>query len=330
MSGIKKLIILFMTVFVLFCAYWALGRSTMIKGVSTTINEMQADGYKVVHKGLSIGGFPFKFRARLAEPDITSPRSDDNPWSIKANDLRMEALTLNPLKWSAVHRGEARIDLRGPKGERWLFDARPFNIDMTVRAGLSGDVKSYDVIGTQFKAQAVIGTLPPIVAIDETRLSVTPQNGDMRYNVAFENLFLEKETLKDFQKVFGPRIENLNGSALAIGLSALDETAIEAWKKFGRITGEDWELSWGGSLFRGGFDLTTSDAGLSGTVRIEVDNINDLISRLEEAAIFSSGQARNAKLATVLLPVNQNGRQEITLILRDGFLTLFGQKVFEF
>lgn len=330
MSGIKRLIIFVMTVFVLFCTYWAVGRSAMIKGVSTIIDEMQSDGYKVVHKGLSIGGFPFKFRARLAEPDIASPRSDDKPWSIKANDLRMEALTLNPLKWSVVHRGEARIDLRGPKGERWLFDARPFNIDMTLRAGLNGDVKSYDVIGTQFKTQAVIGTLPPIVAIDETRISVAPKNADMRYDVAIENIFLEKDALRDFQKIFGPRIESLNGSALAIGLSALDATAIEAWEKAGRIIGEDWELSWGGTVFQGGFDLTQSGAGLSGTVRIEVDNINELIARLEDANIFSRNQARNAKLAAVLLPVNQNGRQEITLILRDGFLTLFGQKVFEF
>jgi len=330
MSGFKKLIIIVMTVFVLFCAYWAVGRNAMIKGISTTISEMQSEGYKVMHKGLSIGGFPLKFRARLAEPNVTSPRSIDKPWSIKANDLRMEALTLNPLKWNAIHRGEARIDLRGPKGERWLFDARPFNIDMTIRARLNGDVKAFDIMGTQLKTQAVIGTLPPIVAIDESRFTVASQDADMRYDVAIENIFLEKETLKEFQNIFGPRIENLQGHALAIGLGSLNNDAINVWKKAGRITGEDWELSWGGTLFQGGFDLTQSDAGLSGTIRIEVDNINDLIGRLENANIFSRNQAQNAKLAAALLPVNQNDRQEITLILRDRFLTLFGQKVFEF
>jgi len=330
MSGAKKLIIVTMTLFVLFCAYWALGRNIMIKTISSEMSDLQADGFKVVHKGLSIGGFPLKFRVRLAELDIMSARDTQKPWSLKADDWRMEALSLNPLKWKAVHRGEARIDMRGPKGERWLFDARPFNIDVTARAGLNGKLKKFDIIAAQLKTQAVIGTLPPIIAIDEAHLIAAPQDADIQYDISLENIFLETQALKNFQTIFGPRIESLTGTAIAIDLPSLDNEAIKAWQKTGRITGENWELSWGGTLFQGGFDLTQSDIGLSGTIRIEVDNINGLITRLEEATVFSSGQARNAKLAAILLPINQNGRQEITLTLRDGFLTLFGQRVFEF
>lgn len=329
MSGFKKLIIFIMTIFVLFCIYWAVGRNAIIKTVTTQINAHQAEGYKVLHKGLSIGGFPFKFRVRLTEPDIASPRALEKPWSIKADDLRMEAISVNPFKWSALHRGEARIDMRGSKGERWLFDARPLNIDMTAHAGLKGNLKTIDIVATRLNAQAVIGTLPPIVAIDEARLNIAPQGADMRYDISIENIFLEKEALKGFQKAFGPRIENLSGHALAIGLKALDDAAITAWKKTGFIKGEDWELSWGGTLFQGGFDLTATDNGLTGTVRIEVDDIHALITQLEDASIFTRNQARNAKLASVLLPVNQNGRQEITLILRDSYLTLFGTKIIE-
>jgi len=54
--------------------------------------------------------------------------------------LRVEALTLNPLYWRGTHRGDARLDLRGPKGERWLFDVRPFNIDFTAKLGFDGQV----------------------------------------------------------------------------------------------------------------------------------------------------------------------------------------------
>ena len=329
MSGMKKIVILLMTLFVLFCAYWAVGRNIMINSVSSKINEMQSEGYKVIHKGLSVGGFPFKFRTRLAEPNITSPRSLDKPWSIKADDWRMEALTLNPLKWTGAHRGEARIDMRGPKGERWLFDARPFNINITARAGLDGELKALDVIGTKLKTQAVIGTLPPVIAIDEARLSVAPYAENMRYELNLESIFLEKETLKDFQKIFGPRIESLRGTVLAIGLTSLDDDAIELWKQTGQITSEGWHISWGDTHFKGGFILTLSEAGPSGIIRIDGEDIGALISRLEEANIFSSSQARNAKLAATLLPANQRGQKEITLTLRDGFLTLFGQKIFE-
>lgn len=330
MSGAKKFVILIMTVFVLFCAYWAIGRNIIIDTVSTQINTYQGEGYKVVHKGLSIGGFPLKFRARLSEPDIAAPRGLEKPWSIKADDLRMEALSFNPFKWSATHRGEARVDMRGPKGERWLFDARPFNVDMTARAGLNGELKAVDIIATKLSAQAVIGTLPPIVAIDGVRINVASVETDMRYGLMVKNIYLEKETLKDFQKLFGPHIESLEGSALAIGLTSLEQNAVDAWKKNGRLISEGWSLYWGGTEFRGGFNLTQSETGLSGVIRIEVDDVSALISKLEEAEIFSTRQARNAALAAALLPRGESGRQEITLTLREGFLTLFGQRIYEF
>ena len=300
----------------------------MVNSISSKINEMQSEGYKVVHKGLSVGGFPFKFRASLVDADIASPRSLDKPWSIKADDWRMEALSINPLKWTGSHRGEARIDMRGPKGERWLFDARPFNIEVTAHARFKGTLKSFDVNGTKLNTQAVIGTLPPIVAIDEARLNVKPTAADMRYELHLENIFLEKDTLKEFQKIFGPRIESLKGSALAIDLTSLEDDAIRNWLKDGQLISEGWDVSWGGIPFKGGFNLKFTDTGLSGIIRIDVENAVTLIQRLQEAGIINANQARQANLAAILLPKNESGYQELTLTLRDGFLTLFGQKVF--
>ena len=318
-----------MALFVLLCVYWALGRNVMINTVSSKISELQSEGYKVIHKGMSVGGFPFKFRAGLAEADIASPRSLEKPWSIKADDWRMEALTLNPLKWTGSHRGDARIDIRGPKGERWLFDARPFNIDVTARTRLNGDLKTINLIGTKLKTQAVIGTLPPVIAIDDAQFNIAPAAGNMRYELNLQNIFLEKETLKNFQTIFGPRIDSLNGSALAIGLSSLDEQDIENWTQTGQLVSEGWDMSWGGTHLQGSFDLVLADTGANGVIRIEVEELGNLISRLEQAGVFSTSQARNATLASVLLPVNQSGHKEITITLRDGFLTLFGQKIFE-
>ena len=329
MNGIKKCVIGLMALFVLICVYWAIGRNVMIKTIGTHINQMQSEGYKVVHKGLSVGGFPLKFRAGLAAPDIASPRSIEKPWSIKADDVRLEALVFKPLKWTGTHRGEARIDMRGPKGERWLFDARPLNIDLTARAGFDGEIKSVELSGSKLKTQAVIGTLPPLVAIDEVRLFIAPNDADMRYILDLKNIYLEKDTLKNFQKIFGPRIESLDGSALAIGLTSLEQSIVQAWQQNGQIISEGWTMSWGGTILQGGFNLTQSEAGLSGIIRIEIDDGNRLISQLSEAGIFSARQARNAKLAAALLPTGQSGRQEIALTLKDGYLTLFGQRVFE-
>ena len=329
MSGVKKSIIIFMAFFVLLCVYWAVGRNVMIKAVSGKISAFQSEGYKVIHKGMSVGGFPFKFRAGLAEADIASPRSLEKPWSIKADDWRMEALTINPLKWTGSHRGDARIDIRGPKGERWLFDARPFNIDVTARTGLNGELKTIDLMGKKLKTQAVIGTLPPVIAIDAARLSIAPAAENMRYSLNLENIFLEQETLNNLQTIFGPRIDNLKGSALAIGLTSLNQQDIENWKRAGELVSEDWSLSWGGTRLQGSFDLTLAETGTSGVIRIQVEEFGDFISRLEQAGMFSASQARNATLAATLLPVSPTGHKEITITLRNGFLMLFGQKIFE-
>jgi hypothetical protein len=329
MRKFKLSIIALMTFFVALCIYWAVGRNVMIDSIEARTKTLQSEGYSVAHKGLSVGGFPVKFRASFANPDMTSPRALEKPWSIKADALRVEALTLNPLSWRGTHRGDARLDLRGPKGERWLFDARPFNIDFTAKLGFDGQLKAFDAIGSKLNTQAVIGTLPPIVAIEEANISAQPKNGSMRYALSLKDVFLEKDALKGFQNVFGPRIESLSGTILAEGLTGLDALSVEKWAETGRLKGDDWVIKWGDTVFNGRVDLTSLDTGLSGVIRLDVDNINILLDRFESANVFTARQTRNAKLASMLLPVNERGRQEITLTLRDGYLTLFGQKIVE-
>jgi len=174
MKTFKLSIIALMTFFVALCIYWAVGRNVMIDYIEERTATLQSEGYSVVHKGLSIGGFPVKFRASFANPDMTSPRALEKPWSIKADALRMEALTLNPLSWRGTHRGG------------------PFNIDFTAKLGFDGQLQAFNAIGSKLNTQAVIGTLPPIVAIEEVNISAQPENGSMRYELSLKNVFLEK------------------------------------------------------------------------------------------------------------------------------------------
>ena len=180
----KKILLAFITLFVLYCIYWAAGRSVMLKKMTKTFNTLEAQGYDIDHKGLSAGGFPALFRASLNEPGVVSPRSSSAPWSVKADKVVMQASTFTPLHWGVTHRGEARIDLRGPKGERWLFDARPFSVNLDARLKFGGEVKSFKADISRLKVQAVIGTLPPIVGLDEGRIDITPQGGDLRHDIS--------------------------------------------------------------------------------------------------------------------------------------------------
>jgi len=326
----KKWLLGLTALFVLFCMYWAAGRTVMVNSLTTKIQNLETEGYKIDHKGLTIGGFPLQFRGSLIEPDLASPRHQDKPWSIKSSRLNFQASSFNPFRWAARHRGDARLDLRGPRGERWLFDLRPFTVDINAKAGLNGQLKAFKASLFRPQAQAVIGTLPPIVAMDEGHFTAAPQGMDMQFSLALENIFLEQEALKDLQRAFGPKIDRLDIQITAIDLSSLDNDAVEAWQKGGEIICETWHITWGKAEFQGGCNFVQSKNGLTGTIRAETDDISRLIATLETANIITDRQARTISLATLLLPVNAKGRQEVNINMRDGFLTLFGQKIWEF
>ena len=302
----------------------------MLDTLSAEIKELEAEGYKIDHKGLTEGGFPLQFRGSLIEPDLASPRHVEKPWSIKSEKVNFQASAFNPLSWTVRHRGDARLDLRGPKGERWLFDMRPFTVDIEAKAGLNGKLRAFKASLFRPQMQAVIGTLPPIVAMDDGDFSAAPNGQDMMFTLALKNIFLEQEALKDLQRAFGPKINRLDIRATAIGLTSLNHDAIEAWQKNGQLKCESWHLTWGKAEFQGGCEFTQSENSMTGTLRAEVNDITQLIGTLESANIITSGQARTMGLATLLLPVNAEGRQEVNINMRDGYLTLFGQRIWEF
>ena len=326
----KKFFLSLITVFVIFCVYWAGGRTLMLKTLDGEIKTLETQGYDIDHKGLSAGGFPLLFRSTFMEPDIVSPRSLSKPWSIKADKLVLKASTFTPLSWTATHRGEARIDMRGPKGERWLFDVRPMSLDLDIKAKIDGTVKALNADLSRAQIQAVIGTLPPIVGVDTAQLEIRPQKGDMRYELSLNNVFLEKDTLAKWQTAFGPKISVIDAVILAKDQTSLSKEGLLKWKNNQKIIGQTWRVNWNENIFTGDFDLTLTDTGFDGSLRAEVENLPEIIDQFARAGMFTPKQVSSLKIGTRLLPQNANGRQEITFNFRDGYLLLFGQRLYKF
>ena len=319
----KKIFLAIITFFVLFCVYWATGRTLMLKTLTGEFQSLETQGYDVDHKGLSAGGFPFQFRSSLMEPGLVSPRSISKPWSIKADNLVMQASAFNPLFWTFNHRGEARIDLRGPKGERWLFDVRPFSVNIDVKTKLSGDIKLIRANIRRPQIQAVIGTLPPIVGMDQGQIDIKHHGGDSRYDISMTNVFLEKDTLAKWQTAFGPKIDSFDAIILAQGQISLSDKAEH-------LIGDRWSLTWNGNVFTGDFNLTRTPSGFDGILRAEVENLPQIIEQFSQAGIFTPQQANAVKIGAKFLQTNERGTQEITLNIRDGYLVLFGQRLYKF
>lgn len=326
----KKFFLALLTIFVIFCIYWAAGRTLMLKTWDNEIKSLESQGYDIDHKGLTAGGFPHLFRSTFIEPDIDSPRSIAKPWSIKADKLALKASTFTPLRWTANHRGEARIDMRGPKGERWLFDVRPMSLDIDTKIKANGTVKSLRADLNRAQIQAVIGTLPPIVGVDTAQLDIRPQEEDMRYELSLTNIFLEKDTLAKWQTAFGPKIGVIDAVILTKRQSSLSKESLESWKNGENIIGESWRVNWNENIFTGDFDLTLTDTGFDGSLRAEVENLPEIIDQFARAGMFTQQQVSSLKIGARLLPQNANGRQEITFNFRDGYLLLFGQRLYKF
>ncbi len=325
----KKLIITLMGIFMLFSFYWAYGRTSLVDGIVEEIKAQESAGYVIDHKGLSAGGYPLKFRSQLHDLTITSPRQIQRPWSLRSDIFRLQASSVNPLRWDIDHSGNSRIDMRSAKGARWLFDVRPFNLTAKLKIGVSGKPKALSASLRRPQIHAVIGTLPPIVGFERADISLNPKGDDMHIEGDIEKLFLNRKAAEKLQTVFGPFIESAAVDMSAHGLSNLDIETIAAWREGGKIKGHHWELVWGQAKFLGEFELTLSSTGTDGFIRAEVDDISYLIGQLQQADILSSSQATTARLATGLLPVNAAGRQELTLNIRGGYITLFGQSLYK-
>ncbi len=326
----KKLSLLLAGLFALYSLYWAWGRNTMVEAIMSSVKDNTAEGYVIDHKGLSAGGFPLRFRSSLQDLSVTSPRTAKKPWSIRSDLFRIETQSYNPLILDLRHRGDMRVDMRSSKGARWLFDVRPFNLNVTSWHRFNGSLKAVSADLSQSQFQAVIGTLPPVVGINDAALNLEPSGDDMQVNLSIGSLFLSQDTAPKLQAAFGPAILNINVKTTAIGLQDLNSDTFQLWAKNGRITTEHWSLIWGDSLFSGDFDLTTSETGLTGTIGLRLDDLSELITQFQTAGILTAGQASAVRLTSSIFPKDANGFQTVNLIIKDGYLTFLNQPIYKF
>ena len=326
----KKGFAALIAVFVIYCLYWATGRSVMIGRITTSFDNLETEGYVIDHAGLSAGGFPFLFRSSLTDPQIISPSSQAKPWSIKADYLTLQSRTITPLHWHAMHHGEARIDMRGPNRKRWLFDVQPFAVDIDTRAKLSGELKSITASITRTKLKAVIGTHPPIVGMESSEIKFKSKGQNSVFSISMTNIILDPDTWPKWQRAFTSNIDNLDLNFTAEGLTSLSQTKRIKWAKSGRLKGQSWTLNWSDNIFTGDFDISLSPSGANGTLRAEIEDFSSVIHQAEQAGLISKEQASVLNTAGKILPQSKNGTHEINLNIRDGNILLFGQKVFSF
>lgn len=312
-----------------FTAYWAVGR-TLIGNIFThALKSSRKAGYPIVHKGLTLGGFPMTFTVNMATPSIQSA-AGQTPISLKGERVEWRATALTPRTWQGRHIGDARIDMRGPGGTRWLFDARPFRVNAEAKLKLNGGLSRLRLTGFRLRPEAVIGTEPPINAVNELEIFITEATENTDIDLRIDEVFLNPATWPKLQSVFGPRIRALTVKAKAVGLKALDAETYHTWQKGGHFVSDDWQLNWDALNMSGTFDMTSGPDGMSGTIQIALDDEKRVIDAFVTADLITAGQAQQIGLAMMIMPSNEAGQKMVTLTLERGALMFLGQPIYQF
>jgi len=297
----KRLILGLAFLFSVFTLYWTSGRTLILKGFNANVLQAQKSGHSVQHKGFFLSGFPLSFHGRVSSLSLSS-RPGGSPWSIKGQSLYVQASSFRPLTWHSHHKGDARLDMRGPNGQRWLFDLRPFMFDMQSKLSMKGEVISHDITALRLRPRAVIGTDLPVNGLGRVKADLRDIGADIDASLNLENIFLNPKTWPQLQKALGPHIEMISVQAKAV--------------------------------VKGGFELNLFDKdsqnGHHGYVRLDLEDGTDLAENLSAQGVITQAQSRQFKLAMGLLPKNEAGVREIILPIRNRQIMFLGQVVYTF
>ncbi|XBQ14861.1 MAG: DUF2125 domain-containing protein [Oceanicaulis sp.] len=88
--------------------YWIVVAGGLDDRARRWIAAQEAAGYEIEHAGLRVGGYPFRFSLRAAEPRITAPQAEGG-WTLELDRLAVSAQFYDLTHWIATLGGGARF-----------------------------------------------------------------------------------------------------------------------------------------------------------------------------------------------------------------------------
>jgi len=306
-----------------FCAYYF----ALYQGLKRTLTQAPAlyaqQGTTLTLNDIDYSGFPLNVRANL-----TSPQAEYATGSIRAETLMLSASVLNPTQWTLHTKGDLRLDMKMNGGKRYLFDISPSLIRGVFDASFSGELTGVRLTGFKLTATPVIGQAPPIRAIDELSVDISPSPLGMIYTLNTKDIFLDRESAKQWQRVFGPHIHHLKAKGTAKNLKTLSDLSVSEWKKDGSLNISDSELLWGETTFKSLLDLNLKGSATSGEAVLKLREPEKLIKTMVETGLLDSGAAMMAQFLLMAAPRDEEGLVELPLPIENGAITFLGQRLY--
>lgn len=313
---------------------WMLLRAAIVKGVTAGIQDAEHQGYQIGHGGLSITGFPLKISAHSDDISIRAPTSSGNDpsknWAITLDQLTAKSATLTPLSWAVTHSGTARIDMRSPVGERYMFDIDPAHANVNARMGIGGTLKTahFDV-GT-IRLTPLVGSQPALIGLATADADLTTIDTEAHIVFNTRNVVLSDKTMGVLKQVMGTNLENLNVKAVIHDWPMLEKQGAEYWQnKDGHFTISQANVKWGQVDIASDMDFSFVNGTPEGILNLRIKNPLELIKNLANSGAINMTPVMISQLSRLLdeLEVDENGRTELELSFKNhqikyGFLPL--------
>ncbi|HHI89210.1 MAG TPA: DUF2125 domain-containing protein, partial [Hellea balneolensis] len=226
-----------------------------------------------------------------------------------------------PLAWTLTHSGNLRVDMRGPRGERYMFDVMPANIQARIAASIKGHLKSAHLQMSRTQLDALIGT-PPILsklAGLEAGLDVHGEIGD--FDLRMDDLLLSPKTPGPVDDILGRKISTVSIKGQLENWITLEREGAQAWaEKNSHIRATGWQMLWGPADMIGDFDFTIKNGLPEGVIHIRIKHADALIDKIAQAGQMQASDSQKAKGFLKLIRPDADGRKPIELTIRDGVL----------
>ncbi|WP_371396060.1 DUF2125 domain-containing protein [Fretibacter rubidus] len=321
----KRFVIIFAVLLGGYVAYYFTLRAGLSKALLTAQSDLAEDGVTLSLPNIVHSGFPLSVRTTLTDAQISGPKG-----SVRAETATLSASPFSPTQWTLQSRGDMRVDWRADTDRRYLFDVSPSLVRADFGASVLGQLKSVRVTGFKLSTTPVIGTPPPLRAVDSVVFDIRADGGNMAYKLSAVNAFFDRDAARNIQRIFGPHIKALSVSGTLSDLSALDNEAVSEWQTLGAFTVDDSDLIWGDGQFKSTVNMAFAEGRPTGTMTLKVRDAQTLLDGLIAAGTIDNNAAFAAQLALMAAPRDEMGLVVLTLPITDGEVRLFGQKIYRF
>lgn len=331
--SIPGLLVLVLILVIVYLSLWMFLRSTVVSGVTYYITELESEGYRVEHGGLSIKGFPFSIDAH--SPNITiksTPNSQVTTmgnWSIDTADVDLYSSTLTPLSWSIDHRGEIGVDMRINDGPRFMFDVSPANIDADIVYSLSGELKSLHTNISRAQLNPLLGAEPAVLGLAGMRADMDVKGGAGFVDFLAKDIVMSQQALGVAHRVLGQSISRLALKGEIENWSLIEAEGLDTWLQSpAKLISDDWQLLWGNADIVGSFNVGFKNKLPEGVLRFRVKNVEALMQSLIEMNLIDASFVGQLKPVVDSLEIDEDSRKSIEITIRDGvvkygFFTLY-------